>query len=328
MSVMPGSGLRFKIARLWFSSWRVVCLWCFFASTGYSAGFDPGEAGFRAVVQGIEIPYRVMAFTVMPGEDLPIRVPKGTTASASTGRLVRDGETRFRWVAPVKPGLHRVELLHRERQQMTLNVFVLRPLTHARDERLDGYRVGQYPQQAFRGLAAYEPPRGLVEVTAELVNTRLSPHFTLGQFLCKQARVNGKEFMLFRPELLLKLETILQTLNKRGIAADTLFIMSGYRTPHYNASIGNSKNSRHIYGGAADWYVDVNPRDGRMDDVNRDGKINRADAGYLYSLVDGLSDDHDWLKGGLGEYGSTASHGPFVHVDVRGHRARWGRVSR
>jgi uncharacterized protein YcbK (DUF882 family) len=27
--------------------------------------------------------------------------------------------------------------------------------------------------------------------------------------------------------------------------------------------------------------------------------------------------------GGLGIYGSTSAHGPFIHVDVRGTRARW-----
>ena len=27
--------------------------------------------------------------------------------------------------------------------------------------------------------------------------------------------------------------------------------------------------------------------------------------------------------GGLGVYGSTSAHGPFIHVDVRGTRARW-----
>ena len=35
-----------------------------------------------------------------------------------------------------------------------------------------------------------------------------------------------------------------------------------------------------------------------------------------YALVFGV-------VGGLGAYGSTAAHGPFVHVDTRGHRARW-----
>nr|WP_281388626.1 D-Ala-D-Ala carboxypeptidase family metallohydrolase [Litorivivens lipolytica] len=185
--------------------------------------------------------------------------------------------------------------------------------------------MGNYPQEAYRGFEAYEPPEGFIEVTPALFDVYLSPHFQLKQFLCKQAAVDGKQFMVFRPELMLKLETILQKLNERGIAADTLFIMSGYRTPHYNHSIGNRKYSRHIYGGAADFFVDVSPRDGRMDDLNGDGRIDRKDAALVYDMIEGLSREHGWLTGGLGEYGSSSSHGPFVHVDVRGHRARWGK---
>jgi hypothetical protein len=35
---------------------------------------------------------------------------------------------------------------------------------------------------------------------------------------------------------------------------------------------------------------------------------------------------HEDLVGGVGVYRGTRSHGPFAHVDVRGTRARWGRV--
>ncbi|WP_372758835.1 D-Ala-D-Ala carboxypeptidase family metallohydrolase [Litorivivens sp.] len=326
MSAMTKSGRLSRIGSFTGRYWKVCAALLLLARHSLAYGFDSGEAGFTAVVSGLQVPYKVMAVTAMPGEELVIKVPKATAATAAMGTLVKDSETRYRWTAPQRSGLVTLELTRAiEQQRMTLNIFVLRPTADIRDDKLDGYRIGQYPQQAYRGLAAYEAPSGLVEVTSAVMDTPLSPHFTLRQFLCKQAAVNGKEFMLFRPELLLKLETILRKINERGVTADTLFIMSGYRTPHYNASIGNSKNSRHIYGGAADWYVDMSPKDGRMDDVNRDGKIDRKDAGYLYSLVEGLSKESEWFKGGIGEYGSTASHGPFVHVDVRGQRARWGR---
>ena len=102
--------------------------------------------------------------------------------------------------------------------------------------------------------------------------------------------------------------------------------MSGYRTPSYNAAIGNGRYSRHVYGGAADIYIDVDG-DGIMDDLNADGVLDRRDAGALYDLVDRLLQDpaHTHLHGGLGEYGSNSAHGPFVHVDERGWNARWGR---
>jgi hypothetical protein len=86
------------------------------------------------------------------------------------------------------------------------------------------------------------------------------------------------------------------------------------------------KYSRHVWGGAADVFVDENPRDGMMDDLNADGAHDYRDAAVLYELVDGLYDKPFYAPfvGGLGRYKKTAAHGPFVHVDVRGFRARWG----
>jgi len=34
--------------------------------------------------------------------------------------------------------------------------------------------------------------------------------------------------------------------------------------------------------------------------------------------------EHPDLIGGVGIYHATSAHGPFVHIDVRGTRARWG----
>lgn len=289
--------------------------------------FDRGAAGFTVSVNGLRIPYKVMGLTVMPGETLSIQAPEKSRVQANAGSVTQESPARWNWHAPGQ-GLVAITVSDASGKAIQLNVFVLRPAASVKNGLIDGYRMGDYPQQAYRGFEAYEPPEGFIEVTPALFDVALSPHFRLGQFLCKQSPVNGKQFMLFRPELILKLETILQRLNERGIAADTLFIMSGYRTPHYNHSIGNRKYSRHIYGGAADFFVDVSPRDGRMDDLNGDGRIDRADAALVYSLVEELSRSRDWQAGGLGEYGVSSSHGPFVHVDVRGHRARWGRSVR
>ena len=32
-----------------------------------------------------------------------------------------------------------------------------------------------------------------------------------------------------------------------------------------------------------------------------------------------------WPAGGVAVYEANAAHGPFVHIDSRGYRARWGR---
>jgi uncharacterized protein YcbK (DUF882 family) len=97
--------------------------------------------------------------------------------------------------------------------------------------------------------------------------------------------------------------------------------MSGYRTPAYNHALGNVRLSMHQFGGAADVFVD---RDGddTMDDLNHDGHVDRADAKFLFDLVERRTPGTPY-SGGLATYGSTPGHGPFVHLDVRGHAARW-----
>jgi len=124
----------------------------------------------------------------------------------------------------------------------------------------------------------------------------------------------------------LKLELILENINRGGYQCDTLHIMSGYRTPAYNKAIRNVEYSRHLWGGAADIFIDKNPGDGIMDDLNGDDRIDFHDAAVLYGIIDKMYGKpwYEVFVGGLGKYKKTASHGPFVHVDVRGFRARWG----
>jgi hypothetical protein len=211
---------------------------------------------------------------------------------------------------------------------MTLNVFVLTPAAGILEGNLNGFTIGSYPRRPMGGLPIYRPPQGFVEVTLENVDTRVSPHFTLGQFLCKQDGGFPK-YVVLQERLLLLLETLLREVNERGWSCETLHIMSGYRTPSYNAAIDNVPYSRHLWGGAADVFIDADPADGRMDDLNADGVIDKADADTLFDFIEDLI-DRDGLEsfvGGLGSYGTTDRHGPFVHVDVRGRRARWGRES-
>ena len=130
--------------------------------------------------------------------------------------------------------------------------------------------------------------------------------------------------MLIRPQILLKLELLLAKLNETGIEAKTLVLMSGYRTPYYNASIGNGQYSRHIYGDATDVYVDNN-NDGVIDDLNKDNKASMLDAEVIYNIVDAFDNDpnYTFLIGGLGKYKKTNSHTWNVHLDTRGYKARW-----
>ena len=98
--------------------------------------------------------------------------------------------------------------------------------------------------------------------------------------------------------------------------------MSGYRTPTYNKRIGSSTHSRHMYGDAADIYVDTN-KDGKMDDLNKDGVIDDKDTLYLATLIDQIQKKYPILLGGVGKYKRNSLHPRFVHVDARGYKARW-----
>jgi uncharacterized protein YcbK (DUF882 family) len=103
--------------------------------------------------------------------------------------------------------------------------------------------------------------------------------------------------------------------------------MSGFRSPQYNAQGvgpkgGRASHSRHMYGDAADIFVDADG-DGVMDDLNHDGKITVDDARVLLAIAERVESEHPELVGGLSAYPANGAHGPFVHVDVRGVRARW-----
>ncbi len=303
------------------------------SQTSYARGALELTAGFPLEVNGRKIEYGIDFEPVLPGEEVVFSTHRNLAARMSvtveSKPLARD-QRSFVWRAPATPGLRTATVtLAPERagqkvETVTLKVFVMVPVSKVKNGYLNGYRIGQYPSP-LRNLNAYRAPRGYIEVTAANASTSISPNFTLQQFLCKQAGGYPK-YLVLQPRLLTKLEGLLLEVNERGREIESFVIMSGYRTPFYNAAIGNSASSYHIYGGAADIYVDVKPRDGVMDDLNGDGKQNRADAAYLYRMADSYVRRHERLdlKGGVGEYGSNAAHGPFVHIDVRGSSARWG----
>jgi hypothetical protein len=276
-------------------------------------------------------PYRVLGIFVMPEESVAFGVPRRSgretyRVEAAEGAVRKVKAGAWEWRAPGEPGLHPVRIVREsDGCEILLNAFVMVPLSEVRDGKLNGYRIGEYPAKPLKGLAIYKPPPGLVEVTEANRATPVSPHFTLEQFLCKQEGGYPK-YLVLKTRLLLKLEYLLQVVNRNGLRCDTFHVMSGYRTPYYNAAIGNVKYSRHVWGGAADIFIDENPRDGMMDDLNGDGRNDVHDAAVLYHLFDERfgKEEYEPFVGGLGQYRKTAFHGPFVHVDVRGFRARWG----
>ncbi len=286
-----------------------------------------GLAPFSLSFNGILTSYSIFSTFVLPGEELSLlaHVSGGgpLAARAAGGALVSsDSEPNaWRWRAPEAPGLYPLEFSNPEGGSLRLNAFVLKPYDGS--GQLNGFRIGSYQNQPLRDDPAYLPPHGLVEVTPELLDVKVSPNFTLGQFPCKQ-QGGFPKYLALQETLLSKLEGLLAEVRGRGLDVSTFTVMSGYRTPYYNSRIGNETTySRHTYGDAADIFVDEN-HDGRMDDLNGNGRVDVRDAELLLSIAEELEREADpHLVGGLGLYGPRRHRGPFVHVDARGYQARW-----
>ena len=201
------------------------------------------------------------------------------------------------------------------------------PLTARRNGQWHSYHVGFWPgERASRRHSRYELPAGFLEVTPEIAATPLSTHFVISDFLTHDQPAIWPKVLVIRLPLLDKLELISAELVARG-RSPAVRVMSGFRTPQYNARGvgplgGRSGDSRHMYGDAADIYVDADG-DGRMDDLDGDGRVTPRDAAWLADIASRVEGNYPELTGGIGVYRANAVHGPFVHVDVRGTAARW-----
>lgn len=120
--------------------------------------------------------------------------------------------------------------------------------------------------------------------------TMISEHFSTKEMACKCGKC---AFIGMNPKLIDGLEAL------RNIVNEPIIVNSGYRCPAYNRKVGGSKHSQHILGFAADIRTksDMEPHD-------------------LAALAESI---YCFNNGGIGVY----PYSRFVHLDVRGHRARW-----
>ena len=208
------------------------------------------------------------------------------------------------------------------------SVVTLLPFTSKVNGRLGSYRMGFWPaERRSAGRARSATPTGFIRVTRENQHLRVSEHFTLRDFLTHDQQHVWPKYLVLREELVDKLELVIADLEGRGTPVRRMVVMSGFRTPQYNSrgvgAGGRAQDSRHQYGDAADVFVD-NDGDGRMDDLNRDGRVDARDAQVVIDAAERVERRHPDLLGGAGRYRATSAHGPFAHIDVRGYRARWG----
>lgn len=204
----------------------------------------------------------------------------------------------------------------------------MRPFSDKVRGRIGTYRIGNFPSEAraVRGRSAGNP-EGFLEITSANQETFVSEHFRLKDFLTKDQATVWPKYLVLRETLVDKLELVLDELRASGVAVQRMRVMSGFRTPQYNAqgvgAGGRVQDSRHQYGDAADVYIVNGTRDW-MSDLNGDGRVDLRDARVLAAAAERVEQEHPELVGGIGVYPATSAHGPFVHIDVRGTKARWG----
>ena len=207
-------------------------------------------------------------------------------------------------------------------------VFTMRSFGQKVRQWLNGYRLGYWPEEKGRVRSeAYKNPDGFIEVTPDNEDTRVSEHFRLRDFVSHDQKDVWPKYVVLREPLLDKLELVIEDLNDHGINAEGLRIRSGFRTPAHNFAVrgeGSARDSRHQFGDAADVYIDQEGN-GKMSDLNGDGKVSFADVKLILDAVERVEARYPELVGGTGLYAYSGRSGPFAHIDVRGTRARWVR---
>ncbi|HKB80786.1 MAG TPA: hypothetical protein VKH35_13820 [Thermoanaerobaculia bacterium] len=269
---------------------------------------------------------KLLFTTRVPGAPIVKNAPAG-------GKTVLTGggaQTTSQFIAPRSPGIYRlaVQLQQATRSLDNFSLITLVPFAQKQGGKIGLYYLGTWPFEngGRPKTPAYADPAGFIQVTPQNENTPVSPHFRLRDFLTHNQADVWPKYLLLRPQLVDKLELTIQELQNMGHPVRHMSIMSGFRTPTYNVSGGNTEGranlSRHMYGDASDVFVD-NDGNGSMDDLNGDGKVDIRDAEVIQQAAERVEAANPSLVGGVGVYSACCGHGPFVHIDVRGYRARW-----
>src|SRR6185312_5501059 len=154
------------------------------------------------------------------------------------------------------------------------NIIAMLPFSAKQSGHIGTYFVGTWPSEhGVRGpkkapVGAYGNPAGFIEVTAQNKNTPVSEHFKLGDFVTHDQATVWPKYIVLQQRLIDKLELVLADLEAHGYDVHGVHVMSGFRSPQYNATGGNPAGradlSRHMFGDASDIYID-DDGDGQMD---------------------------------------------------------------
>ena len=241
-------------------------------------------------------------------------VRNGDTALATVAKTL----TSDKVFAPPRAGFYRLALLKsgQQRQIEGLTLAVLVPFEEKEGAMLRGYRIGTYIAERVAGRR--RPPEGFLEITPADVDLPITKHLRVGDFLNHDQQGVWPSYAAVNPKLLDKLELVIQEIARwhgdKAVADIEIDVHSGFRAPEHNRKIRRAaRDSQHQYGDAADVAIDA----------NGDGKLTAIDSRMVGLAVEIVELKHPDLVGGLGLYTSGHSSTNYVHIDVRGRRARW-----
>ena len=282
---------------------------------------EPSESAFGASGE-------VKVAFAMPASEISYPLDVHGDPSALHYAWVRNGDTTLataaqpltgdKVFAPAKAGFYRLALLKsgQQRQVEGLTLAVLVPFEEKERGMLRGYRIGTYLAERVRGKTP--PPEGFLEITAPDVDIPITKHLKVGDFLNHDQVGVWPSYSAVNPKLLDKLELVIQEIarwhGEKAVADIDIDVHSGFRAPAHNRRVRRAaSDSQHQYGDAADVAIDA----------NGDGKITAIDSRMVGLAVEIVELKHPDLVGGLGIYTSGHSSTNYVHIDVRGRRARW-----
>lgn len=237
--------------------------------------------------------------------------------SNESGDVMRplDGDTLL---APLTPGFYELNVMRNGVMQRLEEpkLAVLVPFELKFGSTLNGYQIGRYPAEWSRDESA-EKPMGFAEVREEHLDVPLTKHLKVRDFVTHDQQTIWPKYIAVDPRVLDKIELVLRELARRRGEEQADFMLevhSGFRTPLHNSGVeGSARDSRHLYGDAADVAIDA---DG-------DGQLTLFDAYRVEQAVDWVERLHPELAGGLGVYSSRRYATPYCHIDARGERKRW-----
>lgn len=238
----------------------------------------------------------------------------GSEQSADVMRPL-DGDTLL---APLVPGIYELVVTRSGVTQRLTEprLAVLVPFELKLGSTLNGYQIGRYPAEWSRDEQG-EKPAGFAEVHEAHLDLPLTKHLKVRDFVTHDRQTIWPKYVAVDPRVLDKIELVLRELARRRGEESAEFMLevhSGFRTPLHNSHVeGSARDSRHLYGDAADVAIDA---DG-------DGRLTIFDAYRVETAVEWVERLHPELAGGLGVYSSRRFATPYCHIDARGERKRW-----